>query len=185
MGYLLATAIRTDALYRKQRCEYDLTTITRKVEIGQKQISFVEKGINRDVIMAKNQATAQAQSDLAAFQNQIFAQLGIDPNADTSSMSEEEKNAYQEKMAQAQQAIQAENNRIMQMLANYNLQVDQWGDYMREMQLDPLKQEDNLLQHEKDEAEENYNIAKKEYEEYKKYAESEVENIVPKLSGNG
>ena len=84
------------------------------------------------------------------------------------------QNAVSQSKAQQEMMIAQEKNRIEEYFENMN-----------DMMLEPLKQEEDSLQTEKDSLESQIQLAQNDYEACKKMEQSDAKNLAPNYTGQG
>lgn len=188
MGYLLAVTWKRNALRRRQDAQGSLHTITTRLHLAKKQSELMLKSLEYQARTMKNNAQVQANAATTELYNQLITPwaeaYGIDPNdiaGGLQGLDEETRKQAQEQLTAIQQQVSAKTTQITQQLSNYNLQVEQWLENAKTMQYEPLKQEDELLEQEKVDAEDELKIAEDEYNQVKSLADKEVKNIVPQF----
>lgn len=156
--------------------------ITRRAKLAKKQAENCLKSIEYQAKFAKNNALAQANAQMTEFAQELYNSNGLDPSTsiDMSTLDDEQKKA----LTQIQQQITNFNAQVQQQLSAYNNQVDLWSENMKQLQYEPLRQEDELLAEEKERKEDDLAMAKEEYEKAKPAVKEEIKNIIPTF-GNG
>ncbi len=176
MGYLLASYYRKTAAANYQRCQRELIDITHKAKLAKKQAEECLKGLEYQAKVAKNDGLVQANARIAEIRASLYEAAGIDPESiDPANLTEDQ----QRQIAQIEQQINNQTQQIMQEITAHNNQVDIWLENMKQLQYEPLKQEDELLVQEKNSKEEDCQLAKDELEAAKKLVSEEVKNVVP------
>lgn len=90
--------------------------------------------------------------------------------------------AAQTQMSQMLSQSKAQND---MMAAQLKQQIEDKYEMMREQMLEPLKDEEEELQTEKDSLESQYEIAKNDYEACKKMEAADAKNLAPNYTGQG
>ena len=79
-------------------------------------------------------------------------------------------------------SMKAQND---QMVASMKQQIEDKYEMLREQMLEPIKDEEELLQNEKDSLESQYEMAKQDYTACKQMEKEDAKNMAPSYTGVG
>ena len=183
-GKLAAGRRVRDLQARMMRVQTRLRRATRQVETMSKMIETQKK-------MELNQLTAQAsfanQNMLGVIQTaggftseqiSLFCGAGGWNNGGTE-MTQADREAYG-RFTQYQTQMKANNEMMLAQLKN---QIEEKYENMNDYMLEPLKQEQDSLQTEKDSLESQIQIANADYEACKKMESADAKNLAPNYTG--
>ena len=98
-------------------------------------------------------------------------------------LTTEENNNYSTYMAQYNQQISNMSAMNEMNVSMQKQQIEDYFEYMRESLLQPLKDEEDMLQTEKDSLESQVQIAQADYEACKKMEQTDAKNLAPSYTG--
>jgi hypothetical protein len=181
-GKLAAGRRVRDLQARMMRVQTRLRRATRQVETMSKMIETQKK---MELNMLSVQASQANAGMLGAIRNTgIFTpeQLNLFSGGGSwAEMSEADRAAYGQ-FTQMQTQLKA-NNEIT--LAQLKQQIEEKYENMNDFMLEPLKQEQDSLQTEKDSLESQLQIANADYEACKKMESADAKHLAPNYTGQG
>ena len=184
-GKLAAGRRVRDLQARMMRVQTKMRRATRQIETMSKMLEAQKKAeINMWSVM--NQMASAALPSVAAgkaglSQDQLAAFMGItslNMTGDSSITPEAQSQYGNYQMFQTQ--LKA-NNEIF--IANMKQQVEEKYENLNDIMLQPLKDEEDSLQTEKDSLESQIQIAQADYEACKKMEQADAKNLAPNYTG--
>ncbi len=188
MGFLLGAFGKLAAGRRVRSLQAQMMRIQSRARRATRDVANMEKSLQRQEQYALNAlktngqaALMQAKSvfqspELIALQNKAMGgtELSAKERDQLNSLTSKYTNGttqvsaiYEQRIAQSQQEIQ------------------DYFEYLREAQLEPLKNEEEMLQTEKDSLESQIQIAQADYEACKKMEQADAKNLAPNYTGQG
>lgn len=145
----------------------------------------------RDVANMEKSLQRQEQSALNALKSQgmLARQTALSQLPGYAALSGAQGDLSQEKLSQAQAQYNTGatdiNARYEAQLAFMQQHISDQFEWARESQLEPLKNEEEMLQTEKDSLESQLQIAQADYEACKKMESSDAKNLAPNYTVQG
>lgn len=195
MGFLLGAFGKLAAGRRVRQLQANMMRVQSRLRRATRQASEMEKSLQRQEKQALNQATAMASAARSnamgsmgtllgtGFDNGLFAQL--QQAAGAGNLTKEQAEQYNSLSSQFTQGSATINAYSEQWLSQYKQGIEDQFEYMRESMLEPLKQEEEMLQTEKDSLESQIQIAQADYEACKKMEQADAKNLAPNYTGQG
>lgn len=189
MGFLLgafgklAAGRRVRALQAQMmRIQARARRATRDVADMTKLIDRQEKTMLNNLSVSSNYANQYAAFGLQAsiFNSDKYKDVMSKINSgSTNELTENERLLYSQ--AQSELSQQSANMKMMceQNVAMQKQQIQDYFEMLRETQLEPLKDEEEMLQTEKDSLESQIQVAQADYEACKKMEQSDAKNLAP------
>lgn len=189
MGFLLgafgklAAGRRVRALQAQMmRIQARARRATRDVADMTKLIDRQEKTMLNNLSVSSNYANQYAAYGLQAsiFNSDKYKDVMSKINSgSTNELTENERLLYSQ--AQSELSQQSANMKMMceQNVAMQKQQIQDYFEMLRETQLEPLKDEEEMLQTEKDSLESQIQVAQADYEACKKMEQSDAKNLAP------
>ena len=194
MGFLLGAFGKLAAGRRYRQLQAKMMRVQSRLRRATRQAADMEKSIDRQEKMALNNLTMQqnaikgyTQDGLASSNPLIqsaMSKLGIGVGQLTgdltnSQLSAEEKAAF----SQYQSSISNMNSQLEMSVAFQKQQISDYYEQLRDQMLEPLKDEEDLLQSEKDSLESQIQVAKTDYEACQKMEQSDAKLMAPNYTG--
>ncbi len=171
---------------RMMRVQSRARRVTRDVEKMEKLLQRQEKSELNSLTMYSNAIYNAAQQNLLQTNIQGFGTIqelqGQWANGQIDDKAREAMVAAQSQMSQMLAQSKAQND---MMAAQMKQQIEDKYEMLREQMLEPLKDEEEELQTEKDSLESQYEIAKNDYEACKKMEGADAKNLAPNYTGQG
>ncbi len=191
MGFLLGAFGKLAAGRRVRQLQAQMMRVQSRLRRATRDVSEMEKNLQRQEqaqlnavaaqgMMAKQSALGQILGgDQSAFQalQQTIASGGTLSAEDT-----QKYNNWSSMYTQGSTTIGAYNE---QWISQMKQQVSDNFEMLRETQLEPLKDEEEMLQTEKDSLESQIQIAQQDYEACKKMEQADAKNLAPNYTGQG
>lgn len=191
MGFLLGAFGKLAAGRRVRQLQAQMMRVQSRLRRATRDVSEMEKQLQRQEKAQLNAVTAQGMmakqcalgqvlgGDQSAFQalQQTIASGGTLSAEDT-----QKYNNWSSMYTQGSTTISAYNE---QWISQMKQQVSNSFEALRETQLEPLKDEEELLQTEKDSLESQIQIAQQDYEACKKMEQADAKNLAPNYTGQG
>ena len=191
MGFLLGAFGKLAAGRRVRQLQAQMMRVQSRLRRATRDVSEMEKQLQRQ---EKAQLNAVATQGMMAKQSALGQILGGDQSAfqalqqtiasgGTLSAEDTQKyNNWSSMYTQGSTTIGAYNE---QWISQMKQQVSDNFEIMRETQLEPLKDEEEMLQTEKDSLESQIQIAQQDYEACKKMEQADAKNLAPNYTGQG
>lgn len=187
MGFLLGAFGKLAAGSRYRSLQARMMRIQSRLRCATRQAADMEKMIARQEKTALNSLSMQANmysnSSKQALMSSIFGNaselMSKVQGQGIQSLTQDETSQYQNMMSQFNQASSTVASNIEMMSASNKQQIQDYFEQLREMQLEPLKQEEDMLQMEKDSLESQIQIAKMDYEACQKMEQSDAKMLAP------
>lgn len=188
MGFLLGAFGKLAAGQRYRLLQARMMRIQSRLRRATRDAADMEKMINRQEKAALNSLTVQSNSALTIAKNgalaSIFSQAGAQElmnkaQSNPVGMTQEETQKYNGMMSQVSQ-LQTNMSAVCETNTAYTKQqIQDYFEQLRDMQLEPLKDEEDLLQSEKDSLESQLQTAKTDYEACQKMEQSDAKMLAP------
>ena len=181
MGFLLGAFGKLAAGQRYRSIQAKLMKIQSRLRRASRDVANMEKLIDRQEKSMLNSLSAQQNAAYNMVSNQYMSSRGIAELLNKGNLNQEEQaslSAFQTQMAQikAQQETQA---------AVSKQQIQDYFEQVREEQLEPLKDEEDLLQSEKDSLETQLKIAEADYKACQDMEKNDVQMLKPNYTAGG
>lgn len=193
MGFLLGAFGKLAAGQRYRSLQARMMRIQSRLRRASRDVSDMEKMINRQEKAALNSLTAQTNSSMNLAKSGLMASIFgsgaasaiMDKVKNGTQLSTEESNSYSALMSQYNQQVSNMSATSETSAAMMKQQVQDYFEQMRDMQLEPLKDEEDLLQSEKDSLETQLQTAKADYEACQKMEQSDAKMLAPNYTAGG
>ncbi|MBD5402700.1 hypothetical protein HDR58_07880 [bacterium] len=156
-----------------RRATRDVEKMTKMLDAQEKRALNSLSSMSSGMYMATQQSLMMS-TGLGALQQQ-WAQNG-------GQLDEESMKAYNEKSSMVTQQLSQMKAMNEQMVSNQKQQIQDYFEYMRETQLEPLKDEEERLQTEKDSLESQIQLAKADYDACKQMEKTDAEMLKPQYT---
>ncbi len=177
MGFLLGAFGKLAAGQRYRSLQARMMRIQSRLRRATRDAADMEKMINRQEKAALNSLTVQSNSALTIAKNGALASIFSQSNP--LGMTQEETQKYNGMMSQVSQ-LQTNMSAVCETNTAYTKQqIQDYFEQLRDMQLEPLKDEEDLLQSEKDSLESQLQTAKTDYEACQKMEQSDAKMLAP------
>ena len=175
MGFLLGAFGKLAAGQRYRSLQARMMRIQSRLRRATRDAADMEKMINRQEKAALNSLTVQSNSALTIAKNgalaSIFSQAGA---------QELMNKAQSNPVGMTQEETQTNMSAVCETNTAYTKQqIQDYFEQLRDMQLEPLKDEEDLLQSEKDSLESQLQTAKTDYEACQKMEQSDAKMLAP------
>lgn len=189
MGFLLGAYGKLAAGSRYRSLQARMMRIQSKIRRATRDVANMEKMIDRQEKMLTNNLTIQSNmakqmamgtlQSLPGMQEILQKVGGYSTNGTLSELTAEEKQKY------AQYQMGMNNMQYMSEIstAQQKQYVSDMIEQMREQLLQPLKDEEDSLQLEKDTLESQIQVAKADYEACQKMEQADVKMLTPNYTG--
>lgn len=195
MGFLLGAYGKLAAGSRYRSLQARMMRIQSKIRRATRDVANMEKMIDRQQKSMEQQLTLQNTMAKQMYQNQMMGVM-YDPNSEyakalktlqTENLSNEERSAAAAKVSQYQQTMSSQisqmNSQADTQLALNKQYIENQIEMMRDQLLEPLKDEEDSLQLEKDTLESQIQVAKTDYEACQKMEQADVKMLTPNYTG--
>jgi hypothetical protein len=192
MGFLLGAFGKLAAGRRVRQLQAQMMRVQSRLRIATRQSATMSKMLETKKKMELNNLTAMSsmattmmpgvlQSNLGLTSDQMALFTGAGTLNSSNTMSDADKIAYgnyQNAMTQ----MKANNEMVITQMKQ---QIEDKYENLNETMLEPLKQEEDELQTEKDSLESQIQIAQADYEACKKMEQADAKNLAPNYTGQG
>lgn len=195
MGFLLGAFGKLAAGRRVRQLQAQMMRVQSRLRRATRDVSEMEKTLQRQEKDALNAVAAQgmaakqnAMGNLGALlggkfdQNQFAA---LQEKAASGQLTKDEASTYNSMSSMYTQGSTTISSYNEQWISQMKQQVSNNFEALRETQLEPLKDEEELLQTEKDSLESQIQVAQQDYEACKKMEQSDAKNLAPNYTGQG
>lgn len=187
MGFLLGAFGKLAAGQRYRSLQARMMRIQSRLRRATRDAADMEKMINRQEKAALNSLTAQSNAAMNLAKSGLMSSIFGTGNAaaimtkvqNGSQLSTEESNSYSALMSQYNQQASNMSATCETLAAMQKQQIQDYFEQLRDMQLEPLKDEEDLLQSEKDSLESQLQTAKTDYEACQKMEQSDAKMLAP------
>lgn len=187
MGFLLGAFGKLAAGRRVRALQAQMMRIQSRARRATRDVADMQKLIDRQEKMALNSLTMQSNATINYAKAGLFSALanGADGalfqkgQSDISSLSQDEVSRYNTLMSGFNSSLSNMSSVNETNTAMYKQQIQDYFEQMRESQLEPLKDEEELLQSEKDSLESQIQIAQADYDACKKMEQTDAKNLAP------
>lgn len=194
MGFLLGAYGKQAAGSRMRSIQARMMRIQSRVRRVGRDIERMTKMLDRQEKSLINQATATVNAQKNMIQMGLMGAMYSNVDYATAMQTMQGKDARTEDISQAQtiaaniqsqfqQRISANNTSLDTMLAQQKQQIEDQIEQLREQWLEPLKDEQDDLQSEKDMLEPQYQLAKQDYEACQKMEADGAKQMAPNYTG--
>ena len=195
MGFLLGAYGKLAAGSRYRSLQARMMRIQSKLRRATRDVANMEKMIDRQQKAMEQNLTLQNNMSKTAYQQMMnVAMMGTDGYSeavkamqDPKSLSNEDIQKYSTLISQTQATF---NNQISSVNAYCDTQtamgkqeIERYIENMRDTMLEPLKDEEDSLQLEKDTLESQIQVAKADYEACQKMEQADVKMLTPNYTG--
>lgn len=171
---------------RMMRVQSRARRVTRDVEKMEKLLQRQEKSETNALTISTNAKYCMAQDQLLNTNIQGFGTIReLQAQWAGGSISQEALSAMNAAQTQMSQMLAQSKSQNDMMTAQLKQQIEDKYEMLREQMLEPLKDEEEELQTEKDSLESQYEIAKNDYEACKKMEAADAKNLAPNYTGQG
>ncbi|MBR1424595.1 hypothetical protein IJ579_03430 [bacterium] len=178
MGWLLASALTRDAFYRKSDAKITMVTTATNLRLAKKAVELESSNFVTALRDAQLQVRTHYQTLINGLSSMLTEEeLGFDPNSTT--LTDEQKTQLANARAEVNN-LRAQYN--SQMSAEL-MQVESDNEAAKKARLTPLSEAETEAQRLADEAKSDYDLACKEYDEYKQWRDKEAKDRVPNFGG--
>jgi len=194
MGFLLGAYGKLAAGSRYRSLQARMMRIQSKIRRATRDVAQMEKFIDRRQKQLESQYTTQNTMAKSMYQQQM--QTSMYANADYKAALEkynkegatpEEQAAASNRMTQIQAGfnslVSAQCSQADMNLSTMKMQIENEIEYLRDTLLEPLKDEEDSLQLEKDTLESQIQVAKADYEACQKMEQADVKMLTPNYTG--
>ena len=184
MGFLLGAFGKLAAGSRYRSLQARMMRIQSRLRTASRNVEKMEKLLDKQKKAELNNVTAQASYYNQFYSNQMYEYLGIGSIGASSGAYADGLSAEQrQKLAQYQQYTTNTKADIEMQVAQFKQQIEEKYEQLQESMLEPLKDEEDSLQLEKDSLESQVQIAKADYEACQKMEQTDAKNLAPNYTG--
>jgi hypothetical protein len=187
MGFLLGAFGKLAAGRRVRALQAQMMRIQSRARRATRDVADMSKMLDRQEKMALNSLSMTSMASVNMAKGSLMSSIfGSGVGAGLMSkinggetLNQDENNQYSTLMSQFNQQV---SNMTSMNEMNVSMQKQYIQDYfemLRETQLEPLKDEEELLQTEKDSLESQLQIANNDYEACKKMEQADAKNLAP------
>lgn len=195
MGFLLGAFGKLAAGRRVRQLQAQMMRVQSRLRRATRDVSEMEKQLQRQEKDALNAVAAQgmaakqnAMSSLGTLLGGNFDQAQfntLQQKAAQGQLTSDEASTYNSMSSLYTQGSTTISSYNEQWISQMKQQVSNNFEMMREIQLEPLKDEEEMLQTEKDSLESQIQIAQQDYEACKKMEQADAKNLAPNYTGQG
>lgn len=193
MGFLLGAFGKLAAGQRMRSIQARMMRIQSRLRRATRDAADMEKLINRQEKAALNSLTMQSNSAMnLAKQGLMSSIFGSGAAADLMSkvqngtqLTTEENNSYSNLMTQFNQQVSNMSATNETSAAMQKQQIQDYFEQLRDMQLEPLKDEEDLLQTEKDSLESQLQTASADYKACQDMEKNDAKMLAPSYTAGG
>lgn len=192
MGFLLGAYGKLAAGSRYRSLQARMMRIQSKIRRATRDVANMEKMIDRRQKQMESQLQMQNTAAKTMYMQQMQGTFNLAYANDLKTLSDKgaeaaDRSASASKVQQAQQEM---SSQISQMTAQADTElalnkqyIENQIEMMREQFLEPLKDEEDSLQLEKDTLESQIQVAKTDYEACQKMEQADVKMLTPNYTG--
>ena len=192
MGFLLGAYGKLAAGSRYRSLQARMMRIQSKIRRATRDVANMEKMIDRRQKQMESQLQMQNTAAKTMYMQQMQGTFNLAYANDLKTLSDKgaeaaDRSASASKVQQAQQEM---SSQISQMTAAADTQlaldkqyIENQVEMMRDQLLEPLKDEEDSLQLEKDTLESQIQVAKTDYEACQKMEQADVKMLTPNYTG--
>lgn len=191
MGFLLGAFGKLSAGSRLRQLQARMMRIQSRARRVTRDVAKMEKMIDRQEKYELNSLKTMSNSSINMMQNSItmgaYGRISdiVGKMQNGTQLTTEEQSQYSNIMAMANQQIATQKAFAETQMAEMQQQIQDKYDSMRESMLEPLRDEEELLQSEKDSLESQIQIADADYKACKEMEKSDAKNLAPNYTGQG
>ncbi len=173
---------------RMMRVQSRVRRVTRDAEKMEKQLQQAEKRELNNLTLYTNgiynnaYQTLMNQTQIAGTNMNLAQGLEAWTKGQLDTNQQAAMNQAQATIANALTSMKAQND---QTAATLKQQIEDKYEMLREQMLEPIKDEEELLQNEKDSLESQYEMAKQDYTACKQMEKEDAKNMAPSYTGVG
>lgn len=183
MGFLLGAFGKLSAGSRYRQLQGQMMRIQARARRATRDVANMTKLLDRQEKAMLNNLTVGSNMQMSLFQNGLGVGMGIQAllqkHAAGGQLSETEQQsvgAYQQQLTN----MKAQNESMVAMQKQH---ITDYFEMLRETQLEPLKDEEDSLQLEKESLESQIQLAKMDYEACKEMEKSDAQMLKPSYTG--
>lgn len=193
MGFLLGAFGKLSAGRRVRQLQAQMMRIQSRARRATRDVADMTKMIDRQEKAALNNISMSSMSMMNMAKQGLMSSIFGSGDAAAlmakinggQQLSSEENNQYSTFMAAFNQQATNMSTTCEMSASMQKQQITDYFEQLRELQLEPLKQEEESLQTEKDSLESQIQIAQADYEACKKMEQSDAKNLAPNYTGQG
>lgn len=195
MGFLLGAFGKLAAGRRVRQLQAQMMRVQSRLRRATRDVSEMEKQLQRQEKDALNAVASQgllakqgAMQNLGTLLGGNFDQTQfntLQQKAASGTLTSDEASKYNSMSSLYTQGSTTISSYNEQWISQMKQQVSNNFEMMREIQLEPLKDEEEMLQTEKDSLESQIQIAQQDYEACKKMEQADAKNLAPNYTGQG
>lgn len=187
MGFLLGAFGKLAAGRRVRALQAQMMRIQSRARRATRDVADMQKMIDRQEKMALNSLSMQSNAAINFAKSGLFSAIAAGADGalfqkgqtDISSLTQDEVTKYNSLMSSVNSSLSGMSSVNETNTAMYKQQIQDYFEQLRECQLEPLKDEEEALQTEKDSLESQIQIAQADYEACKKMEQSDAKNLAP------
>lgn len=192
MGFLLGAFGKLAAGQRVRSLQAQMMRIQSRLRRATRDAASMEKLIDRQEKTALNNLTCQSNMSLnmakQGLMSSVFGQgdaaaLMQKVNSGTQ-LTDKENSSYQALMTQYSQQTSNMSATVETTTAMNKQQIQDYFEQMRDMQLEPLKDEEDLLSSEKDSLESQLQVAQADYKACQDMEKADAKNLAPNYTAS-
>lgn len=189
MGFLLGAFGKQMAGSNYRSLQAKLMKIQSRARKATRDVQRMNDMIDRQAKSYKNYLTMQSQMAQQAMSQSLMQNTHLidymNGSIDLQNMTEEQKNAYTAASGAYQQGMTQAQATLSATTAYNQQQIEDYVQNLKDCMLEPLKDEEELLQSEKDSLESQLAIAKQDYESCKQMEQDGAKMLKPDYTGGG
>ena len=189
MGFLLGAFGKQMAGSNYRSIQAKLMKIQSRARKAARDVKNMEDMIERQGKSYKNYLTMQSQMSQQAISQSLMQTTHLadymNGSVDMANMTDEQKQAYTNASSAYQQSMTQAQAQISMQNAYNQQQLEDYIQNLKDCMLEPLKDEEELLQTEKDSLESQLQIAKGDYESCKQMEQDGAKMLKPDYTGGG
>lgn len=193
MGFLLGAFGKLAAGQRYRSIQARMMRIQSRLRRATRDAADMEKMISRQEKAALNSLTAQSNAAMNLAKSGLMSSIFGVGNAaaimtkvqNGSQLSTEESNSYSALMSQYNQQVSNMSATCETSAAMQKQQIQDYFEQVRDMQLEPLKDEEDLLQSEKDSLETQIKTAESDYKACQDMEKNDAKMLAPSYTAGG
>ncbi len=189
MGFLLGAFGKLSAGRRMRQLQARMMRVQSRVRRVTRDAEKMEKQLQQAEKRELNNLTLYSNSTYLNAQQSLLQTTGVgalqDKWAKGGQLTADEQTAFNTGMSQITNAMTSMKAQNDQMVASMKQQIEDKYEMLREQMLEPIKDEEELLQNEKDSLESQYEMAKQDYTACKQMEKEDAKNMAPSYTGVG
>lgn len=187
MGFLLGAFGKLAAGRRVRALQAQMMRIQARARRATRDIADMTKMIDRQEKMALNSLSMSSMSAMNMAKQMAMGSIFGSATGSAimnkinggEQLTQDENNQYSTLMSQFNQQVSNMTTMNEMSVSMQKQQIQDYFEMLRETQLEPLKDEEELLQTEKDSLESQIQVAQADYEACKKMEQSDAKNLAP------